>query len=108
MPGYHDTVKRDNGLVREEFYLLHDVAFGLADWPASYVVLDAFAAILRAHLFRLHPFDVDIVVSSPSYGVLQCTVAEVLEDTFVTRPKNFKIWPAALRQFRNDRASRII
>ena len=29
---------------------------------------------------------------------------EVSEDTFVRRPKNFKIWPAAIRQFRNDRA----
>ena len=60
MRGYHVTVNHDNGRVREEFYLLHDVAFGLADWPASYVVLDAFAAILRAHLFRLHLFDIDI------------------------------------------------
>ena len=74
MLGYQANVTRDtpNGRVREHFCLLHDVAFGLADWPARYEVLDCFASILRVHLLVLNPND-DIVVSSPSYGVLRST-----------------------------------
>ena len=77
MLGYHANVTRDtpNGRVQENFYLLHNVAFGLADWPAPYEVTDYFAGILRVHLLVLHPND-DIVVSCPSYGVLRRTVLE--------------------------------
>ena len=77
MQGYHVQVTRDtpNGRVREHFCLLHDVAFGLAGWPARYEVLDYFTGILRMHLLVVNPND-GIVVSSPSYGFLRSTVLE--------------------------------